>query len=66
MHINGIKRKEYTNVSQQFEIYTYFLMNKQYVEGVQNGKKAYLMRKRKIAMWLYNSLAGFKIISFLF
>ena len=31
--------KEYTNVSQQLELYTYFSMNKQYVEEVQNKKR---------------------------
>ena len=32
---NDIKKKEYTNMSQQ--IYTYFSMNKQYMEGVQKS-----------------------------
>ena len=40
--MNGIKKKEYTNMSQQQEIYTYCSMNKQYVEGMQNGEKILL------------------------
>ena len=32
-----MKRKEYTNGSQQLELSIYFSMNKQYMEGVQNG-----------------------------
>ena len=40
IHTNGIKKKEYTYVSQQLKIYTYFFMNKQYVEGVQKWKTA--------------------------
>ena len=39
------------------ELYTYFSMNKQYVEGVQNSKRAYLRSKGNIAIWLYHSLA---------
>ena len=35
---NSIKKKEYPYVSQQLELYAYCLSNKQYVEGVQNGK----------------------------
>ena len=34
-----IKKKKYTNVSQQLEPYTYFSMNKKYVKGVQNRKR---------------------------
>ena len=30
--------KEYTNASQQLEIYSYCSMNKQYVKGVQKPK----------------------------
>ena len=33
-----IHLQEYSNVSQQQELYTYCSMNKQYVEWVQNGK----------------------------
>ena len=47
IHINGIKKKEYTNVSQQLIIYIYCSMNKQYLEGVQKCKKAYFMREVK-------------------
>ena len=46
MHTNDIKKKEYTNVSQQLEIYAYCSMNKHYMEVVQKWKKAYLMMKK--------------------
>ena len=52
-YTNGIKKKDYINLSQQLEIYTYCSMNKQYVEWVQKWKKAYLMRESKIASLLY-------------
>ena len=34
----------------------YCSMDKQYVEGLQNGKKAYLISLGNIDMWLYHSL----------
>ena len=34
IHANGIMKREKTNMSQQLEIYTYYSVNKQYVEGV--------------------------------
>ena len=52
IHTNGIKKKDYTNVSKQVEIYSCCSMNKQYVQGIKTGKKAYLMRKNKIVMQL--------------
>ena len=36
MHAASIPKKEYTNMSQQQKLYAYS-MNKQYVDGVQNG-----------------------------
>ena len=44
--------------SQLLKLYKYCSMNKQCVKGIQNGKKAYLMRIDYITIWLYNSLAG--------
>ena len=37
-------------MSQQWEVYTYCSMYKQYVEEVQNGKKVYLISVGKEAM----------------
>ena len=39
LELNGIQKKEYTNVFQLLELYTYCSMYKQHVEGVQNRKK---------------------------
>ena len=38
MDISGIKRKKHTNMSQQIKLYTYYSMNKQYIEEVQKWK----------------------------
>ena len=48
VYTNCNKTEECTNVSQLLELYPYCSMNKQYVEGVQNRKKAYLMWRTKI------------------
>ena len=45
--MNRIKKKEYTNMSQQLQLYTYCVLNKQYMGGVQKWEKAYLMRWEK-------------------
>ena len=51
--------KESTNVSQQ-EIYAYYSMNKQYVEGVQKwSNQSLLDEESKIIKRLYRSLAEF-------
>ena len=39
-----MKKKEYKNVSQRQEIYTYCSMNKQHVGGVQKWEKKYTLR----------------------
>ena len=41
-------------------------MNKQYVERVQNGKKAYWTSVNTIVMWLYCFLSGSETISLVF
>ena len=48
------------------KLYTYCSMNKQYIEGIQKWKKAYLMSVDNIAMWLYHSLTESETISLLF
>ena len=45
---SGIKKKKYRNMSQQLELYTYYSMNKQYVE--EGTKKCLLNQVGKIAM----------------
>ena len=54
-HTRIIKRKN-TQTCPKVELYTYYSMDKQYVEGVQNEKKAYLLIEGKISMWLYHSM----------
>ena len=53
-----IGRSRHTNMSQQLKVYTYCTMNKQYVGGVQNGKRFTWWEESKIAIWLYYFLAG--------
>ena len=36
-------QEEYTNVSKQLDICIHCSLNKQYMEGIQNGQNAYLM-----------------------
>ena len=66
IHTSGIKKKEYTHMSQQLEIWTYNSMNKQYVEGVQKWKKANLTRKSKIAKRHYRFPGRVRDTSLLF
>ena len=47
------------------ELYTYYSMNKQYVEGVQNEKNDYLTSVDNIAMYLHHFLAGSETMSLL-
>ena len=44
-HINGVKKKEYTSVSQQLEILTFSSMNTQSVAKYKNGKKLTWLRE---------------------
>ena len=48
------------------ELYTYFPVNKKYMESVQNGKKSYLMTVDNVDIWFYQSskqrFYGFKSI----
>ena len=59
----SIKSREYTNMSQQLEIYTHFSLNKQYEEEVQNT--LYLVQPGNVkAIWL--SYLPYQINIFLF
>ena len=51
-----LRKKEYKNVFQQLEIYTYCSMNKQFVKEYKVDKNTCLMRKNKIAIVLWQSL----------
>ena len=55
-----------TQTCSMVELYTYYFIDKQYVEGVQNGKKVYLMGVGNIAMWFYHSLTGLETMFLLF
>ena len=57
IHANGIKKTEYTNVSQKLEIYTCCSVNEQLVEEIQIMEKDYLTSKTHTTMWLHHSLA---------
>ena len=41
-------------------------MNKQYVEGIQNGKKGYFTSVDNIVLWLYRFSAGPETASLVF
>ena len=46
-----IRKKEYTSVSQETKICTYYSMNQQYEKGVQKWKKTYLVMLMRVK-WL--------------
>ena len=55
---------DYTNMSQQLEIYIYYSMNKKYVEVAQKWKKAYLMMlESKMCLYFSMARAGDSICS---
>ena len=58
IYINGIKKKEYSNVSQQIKTYTCYSINKQFIEGVPKWQKAYFIKGSQRVTWLYCSLTG--------
>ena len=47
------------------ELYVYYSLNNQYVEGGQNEKKAYLTSMGNIAMWVDCSLVEIETVSLL-
>ena len=45
IHTNGIQKKEYTSMSKQLKMYTYYSTNQQYVKGVKKKMRKGLLDK---------------------